>query len=74
MGDEFHIYENWHAEMHKAIIHRASCGDCNDGHGKGGGTNPKNGQWHGPYLTLRLAQTASGLLPNVVERREHRCV
>jgi len=72
--DDFHIYENWRARGHKAIIHRASCGDCNDGHGKGGGTSARNGQWHGPYSTLQQAQAASALLRNVVDRREHRCV
>ena len=72
--DTFHIYENWRARGHKAIIQGASCGDCNDGHGKHGGTDPSNGQWYGPYPTLQQAQAASAGLRNVVDRREHRCV
>src|SRR5437016_8249412 len=28
---EFYIYENWHAGPHKAVLHRASCGQCNSG-------------------------------------------
>ena len=71
---EFHIYENWRARRHKAIIHRGSCGDCNDGHGKSGGTDSKNGRWHGPFPTLQQAQAVSVGLQNVVDRREHRCV
>jgi hypothetical protein len=76
MMDEFtfYIYENWRAADHKEIIHRASCGDCKNGRGKGGGTNPTNGHWHGPYPTLHQAEAASASLHNVTERREHKCV
>ena len=36
-GDKFYIYENWQAGPHKAVIHRGSCGHCNNGQGKTGG-------------------------------------
>ena len=72
--DSFHIYENLRAGEHKAVIHRGSCGDCNNGRGKAGGTSSKNGRWHGPYSSLEQAQTASAALRDVTNHREHRCV
>src|SRR5712672_2485157 len=31
---EFYVYENWAAGPHKAILHRASCGQCSSGKGR----------------------------------------
>jgi hypothetical protein len=45
----FYVYENWRAGPHKLVIHIGSCGDCNDGHGKAGATNPAYCRWHGPF-------------------------
>jgi hypothetical protein len=33
--EEYWIYENWQAGLHKAVIHRG-CGDCNHSRGKHG--------------------------------------
>jgi hypothetical protein len=74
MNSGFHVYENWRARGHKAVIHRDSCGHCNNGHGTSGGTDPKNGQWHGPFPTLQQAQAFSSALRNVATRTEHRCI
>ena len=46
----YYVYENWTAE-HKAVIHRGSCGNCNEG--RGCHKNPlcgRNGRWHGAPL------------------------
>lgn len=72
--ENFHIYENWQAGPHKAIIHRGSCGHCKDGHGSMGGSHPKHGRWLGPFPTLDAAENVSEGLPEVVVRRRHRCV
>jgi hypothetical protein len=71
---QFWIYENWHAGPHKAVIHRSSCGHCNDGAGVAGGYDPGHGQWHGPFDTLAGADAASAALGGVVARLRHRCV
>jgi Domain of unknown function (DUF4145) len=66
------VYENWTAE-HKAVIHDAACGYCNDG--AGCHPNPlgtQNGKWHGPFDSLQTAQEAARATGRQV--REHRCV
>ena len=66
------VYEHWAAEQ-KAVIHRGSCGHCNDG--RGCHANPlgnKNGQWHGPFDALADARAAAKATHRPV--REHRCV
>ncbi len=71
----FFIYENWQAGPHKAVIHVGSCGHCDEGKGRSGGTyDPKHGEWHGPYHSLEEARAVTRKLPGVVERREDRCV
>ena len=70
----FYVYENWQAGPHKAVIHRDTCGHCNNGHGRAGGYDPRHARWHGPYETIDLANAASQGLPGVTVRREDRCV
>lgn len=53
------IYENWRAES-KAVIHRASCGFCNDGQGfKPNPLGDQNGKWHGPFSTFEEAERSA---------------
>lgn len=68
----FYVYENWTAE-HKAVIHRADCGFCNNG--KGSGRNKlgnKNGRWHGPFDSLTKAERAAISTGRTV--KQDRCV
>lgn len=71
---EFHVYENWQAGPRKAVIHRGSCGHCNDGKGRAGGFDHRHAQWHGPFETLAAAQEYSHGLPGVTARKRCRCV
>lgn len=53
---KYYVYENWTAKD-KAVIHRGTCGYCNDG--RGCHRNPlgnRNGRWHGPFDTLEEAK------------------
>ena len=55
----YHIYENWHARGHRAVIHHGSCGHCEDGQGRNKGNyDPKHGKWHGSYEDLQEAREA----------------
>lgn len=55
---EFFIYENWTNTF--ALIHRGSCSFCNHGRGvQGRGSKTRNGQWHGPVVTLDEAISAA---------------
>ncbi len=40
--NEFYIYENWAAGPHKAMLHRASCGQCSSGKGTSLGPRPQS--------------------------------
>lgn len=69
---QYYVYENWTAE-NKAVIHRGSCGNCQDGRGchphiKG----DKNGRWLGPYGNLRDAEDAA--CHTGKPTRKHGCV
>lgn len=55
----FWIYENWRANGHRATVHRASCGHCNDGEGQKGGTRSDNGRWLGPFAHVDEAEAAA---------------
>jgi hypothetical protein len=69
---KYYVYENWTAES-KAVIHRGTCGNCNDG--RGCHENPlgkRNGVWHGPFNSLEEAQQAATDTGRSVRR--HRCV
>jgi hypothetical protein len=42
----YFVYENWQAGPHKAVIHRGTCGHCNEGRGRAGGYDRAHAQWH----------------------------
>jgi 4-hydroxy-tetrahydrodipicolinate synthase len=71
---EFYVYENWAAGPHKAIVHRASCGQCNSGKGRPSGHDPNHSRWHGPYGNLAEAREATHQIPGVLIRSECKCV
>lgn len=55
MGERFWVYENW--VRNKAIVHRSTCGSCNDGNGIHGSRHTKSSTWHGPYENASTALT-----------------
>src|SRR5437879_1516853 len=63
---EFYIYENWHAGPHKAVLHRASCGQCNYGKGRPAGHDANHARWHGPYASLSEARNTSQHMSGVL--------
>lgn len=71
---EFFIYENWHAGPHKAVLHRASCGQCNSGKGRPAGHDANHARWHGPFSTLTEAREASQQMAGVLIRSECKCI
>lgn len=71
---EFYVYENWAAGPHKAILHRASCGQCSSGKGRPSGHDPNHSRWHGPYSNLAEAREATHQMPGVLIRSECKCV
>jgi hypothetical protein len=60
---EFYIYENWAAGPHKAMLHRASCGQCSSGKGRPAGHDPNHSRWHGPYGNVTEAREATHQMP-----------
>ena len=73
-ASEFYIYENWAAGPHKAMLHRASCGQCSSGKGRPAGHDPNHSRWHGPYSNLAEAREATHQMPGVLIRSECKCV
>ena len=73
-ASEFFIYENWAAGPHKAILHRASCGQCSSGKGRPAGHDANHSRWHGPYGNLAAAREATHQMPGVLIRSECKCV
>jgi 4-hydroxy-tetrahydrodipicolinate synthase len=71
---EFYVYENWAAGPHKAMLHRASCGQCNSGKGRPAGHDPNHSRWHGPYANLTEAREATHHIEGVLIRSECKCV
>src|ERR1700722_6074929 len=71
---EFYVYENWSAGPHKAMLHRASCGQCSSGKGRPSGHDPNHSRWHGPYPSLAGAREATHQMPGVLIRSECKCV
>src|SRR6204780_156009 len=71
---EFYVYENWAAGPHKAMLHRASCGQCSSGKGRPAGHDPNHSRWHGPYSDLSAAREATHQMPGVLIRSECKCV
>jgi 4-hydroxy-tetrahydrodipicolinate synthase len=70
----FYIYENWMAGPHKVVLHRSSCGQCNQGKGRPSGHDPNHARWHGPYVTLTEARDASHNMTGVLIRSECKCI
>ncbi|HSZ60562.1 MAG TPA: 4-hydroxy-tetrahydrodipicolinate synthase [Terriglobales bacterium] len=71
---EFYVYENWAAGPHKAMLHRASCGQCSSGKGRPAGHDPNHSRWHGPYSNIAEAREATHQIPGVLIRSECKCV
>src|ERR1700690_4598048 len=71
---EFYIYENWAAGPHKAMLHRACCGQCSSGKGRPSGHDPNHSRWHGPYSNIMEAREATHQMPGVLIRSECKCV
>jgi len=71
---EFFVYENWAAGPHKAVLHRASCGQCNSGKGRPAGHDANHSRWHGPYPNLAEAREATHHIAGVLIRSECKCV
>lgn len=71
---EFFVYESWAAGPHKAVLHRATCGQCISGKGRPSGHDPNHSKWHGPYGNLTVARDATHQMPGVLIRSECKCV
>jgi 4-hydroxy-tetrahydrodipicolinate synthase len=71
---EFYIYENWIAGPHKIVLHRGSCGQCNQGKGRPAGHDSNHARWHGPYATLAIGRDAAHGMTGVLIRSECKCV
>jgi 4-hydroxy-tetrahydrodipicolinate synthase len=71
---EFYIYENWSSGPHKIVLHRASCGQCNQGKGRPSGHDANHARWHGPYATLAQGREVAHGMTGVLIRSECKCV
>lgn len=71
---EFYVYESWVAGPHKAVVHRASCGQCNAGKGRPAGHDANHARWHGPISTLAESRELTHTMPGVLIRSECKCV
>ena len=71
---EFYIYENWAAGPHKIVLHRGSCGQCNQGRGRPAGHDANHARWHGPYTTLAHGREIAHGMTGVLIRSECKCV
>jgi 4-hydroxy-tetrahydrodipicolinate synthase len=71
---EFYIYENWAAGPHKIVLHRGSCGQCNQGKGRPAGHDANHARWHGPYATLANGREVAHAMTRVLIRSECKCV
>ncbi len=71
---EFYVYENWAVGPHKAVLHRASCGQCSAGKGRPTGHDATHSRWHGPYASLPEAREATHHMAGVLIRSECKCV
>ena len=71
---EFYIYENWAAGPHKIVLHRGSCGQCNQGRGRPAGHDANRARWHGPYATLAHGREVAHSMTGVLIRSECKCV
>jgi 4-hydroxy-tetrahydrodipicolinate synthase len=73
-ANEFYIYENWVAGPHKIVLHRGSCGQCNQGKGRPAGHDANHARWHGPYATLAQGREVAHGMAGVLIRSECKCV
>ena len=73
-ANEFYIYENWVAGPHKIVLHRGSCGQCNQGKGRPAGHDANHSRWHGPYATVAQGREAAHGMAGVLIRSECKCV
>ena len=73
-GQGFFVYENWAAGPHKAVVHRANCGQCGNGRARPAGHSVNQSRWHGPYPTLAEARQVTQNMPDVLIRSECKCV
>jgi 4-hydroxy-tetrahydrodipicolinate synthase len=73
-ASEFYIYENWAAGPHKIVLHRGSCGQCNQGKGRPAGHDANHARWHGPYATLAVGRENAHGMTGVLIRSECKCV
>jgi 4-hydroxy-tetrahydrodipicolinate synthase len=71
---EFYIYENWAAGPRKIVLHRGSCGQCNQGKGRPTGHDANHSRWHGPYATLVQGREVAHEMTGVLIRSECKCV
>jgi len=71
---EFYIYENWAAGPHKIVLHRGSCGQCNQGKGRPAGHDANHARWHGPYATLPQGREVAHAMTGVLIRSECKCI
>jgi len=71
---EFYIYENWAAGPHKIVLHRGSCGQCNQGKGRPAGHDSNHARWHGPFATLAAGRETAHGMAGVLIRSECKCV
>src|SRR5208337_5475813 len=71
---EFFIYENWAAGPHKIVLHRGSCGQCNQGKGRPAGHDANHAKWHGPYSTVAQGREVAHAMTGVLIRSECKCV
>jgi 4-hydroxy-tetrahydrodipicolinate synthase len=71
---EFYIYENWAAGPHKIVLHRGSCGQCNQGKGRPAGHDANHARWHGPYPTLANGRDVAHDMTGILIRSECKCV
>jgi 4-hydroxy-tetrahydrodipicolinate synthase len=71
---EFYIYENWAAGPHKIVLHRGSCGQCNQGKGRPAGHDANHARWHGPFGTLAVGRDAAHGMTGILIRSECKCV
>jgi len=70
----FFIYENWAAGPRKIVLHRGSCGQCNQGKGRPSGHDANHSNWHGPYATLAHGREAAHAMTGVLIRSECKCI
>ncbi|HEY1660319.1 MAG TPA: 4-hydroxy-tetrahydrodipicolinate synthase [Candidatus Sulfotelmatobacter sp.] len=70
----FYIYENWAAGPRKIVLHRGSCGQCNQGKGRPAGHDANHSSWHGPYTTLAQGREAAHAMSGVLIRSECKCI